>query len=100
MSKTFGEWYQKTNKTEDENKLTLLAFKIIAILYNILLTTFIKLLETGWSAPRPGRFTTGKDLVPIVQEAGWATGPVWTGAENLAQTGIRSPDRPVRSESP
>ena len=27
---------------------------------------------------------TGKDAVPIVQEAGWAPGPVWTGAENLA----------------
>jgi hypothetical protein len=40
------------------------------------------------SAPRPGRFTPGKDPVPIVQEAGWATGPVWTGAENLAPTGI------------
>ena len=25
--------------------------------------------------------------------------PVWTGAENLAPTGIRSPDRPSRSES-
>jgi len=24
--------------------------------------------------------------------------PVWTGAENLAPTGIRSPDRPARSE--
>jgi hypothetical protein len=34
VSKTFGEWYQKTNKTEDTNKLTLLAFKIIAILHN------------------------------------------------------------------
>jgi hypothetical protein len=31
VSKKFGEWYQKTNKTEDTNKLTLLAFKIIAI---------------------------------------------------------------------
>jgi hypothetical protein len=30
----FGDWYQKTNKTEDTNKLTLFAFKIIAILYN------------------------------------------------------------------
>jgi hypothetical protein len=30
----FGEWYQKTNKTEDTNKLTLLTFKIIAILHN------------------------------------------------------------------
>jgi hypothetical protein len=27
VSETFGEWYQKTNKTEDTNKLTLLAFK-------------------------------------------------------------------------
>ena len=42
----FGEWYQKTNKTEDTNKLTLLAFKIIAILHSTLLATFIKLLET------------------------------------------------------
>jgi hypothetical protein len=40
----FGEWYQKTNKTEDTNKLTLLAFKILAILHNTLLATFIKLL--------------------------------------------------------
>jgi hypothetical protein len=37
--------------------------------------------------------------VPIVQEAGWAPGPVWTGAVNLASTGIRSPDRPARSQS-
>ena len=44
-------------------------------------------------------FTPGKDLVPIVQEAGQASGPVWTGAENLAPTGIRSPDRPARRQS-
>ena len=25
-----------------------------------------------------------KDQVPIVQEAGWTPGQVWTGAENLA----------------
>ena len=42
-------------------------------------------------------FTPGKDPVPIVQEAGWAPGPVWTGAENLAPNGIRSPDRPASS---
>jgi len=29
----------------------------------------------------------GKDPVPIVQEAGWAPGRVWTGAEYLAPTG-------------
>jgi hypothetical protein len=44
VSKMFGEWYHKTNKLEDTNKLTLLAFKIIAILHNTLLATFIKLL--------------------------------------------------------
>jgi hypothetical protein len=42
----------------------------------------------GWSAPRPDRFTPGKDPVPIVQEAGWAPGPVWTCATNFAPTGI------------
>jgi hypothetical protein len=44
LSEKFGEWYQKTNKTEDTNKLTLLAFKIIAILHNTMLSPFIKLL--------------------------------------------------------
>jgi hypothetical protein len=42
--------------------------------------------------PRP--HYPGKDPVPIVQEAGWAPGLVWTGAENLAPTRIRA-----RSES-
>jgi len=52
-----------------------------------------------WSTPRPGRFTPGKDPVLIVWEAGWAPAPVWTDAENLIPTGIRSPDRQTRSES-
>ena len=34
----------------------------------------------------PAALPPVKDQVPIVQEAGWATGPVWTGAENLAPT--------------
>jgi hypothetical protein len=38
----------------------------------------------GWSTPRPGPFTPGKHPVSIVQEAGWAPGPFWTGAENFA----------------
>jgi hypothetical protein len=41
----FGEWYQKTKKAEDTNKLTLLAFKIVIILHNTRLATFIKLVE-------------------------------------------------------
>jgi len=32
-----------------------------------------------------------KNPVPIVQGARCAPGPVWTGAENFAHTGIRSP---------
>ena len=55
----------------------------------------------GWGVsvtPRP-LFTPGKDPVLIVQEAGWAPGPVWTAVENLAPTGILSPDRPARSQS-
>ena len=53
---------------------------------------------SGWSMPRPDRFTPGKDSVPIVEEGGCAPGPVWKGAENLAPTGIRSPDHSSRSE--
>jgi hypothetical protein len=37
------------------------------------------------------------DAVSKVQEAGWVPGPVWTVAETLAPTGIRSPDCPARS---
>ena len=33
------------------------------------------------STPRP-HFTPGKDPVPIVQEAGWAPGPVWKGGKS------------------
>jgi len=44
-------------------------------------------------------FTPWKNTISIVQEAGWAPGPVWTGAENLAPTGIRIPDRPARRQS-
>jgi hypothetical protein len=41
------------------------------------------------SASRPGRFLPpGKDSGPIVQDAGWVPGPVWTGAENLAPPGF------------
>jgi len=44
----------------------------------------------GWGVsvtPRP-HITPRKDPVPIVQEAGWASGPVWTGAEKLVPPGF------------
>jgi hypothetical protein len=43
-------------------------------------------------------FTPGKDPVPILQKAGWAPGPVWTGGKcSLHWHSI--PDRPARSQS-
>jgi len=49
-------------------------------------------IRRGWgvSVTTQPLFTPGEDPVPIVLEAGWAPGPVWTGAENLAPTRIRS----------
>jgi len=43
----------------------------------------------GWLTKRPSRFSPRKDPVSIVYEAGWAPGPVWTVAKNLAPTQIR-----------
>jgi hypothetical protein len=48
--------------------------------------------------PHPGRFIPGKNPVPIVQEAGWTPGPVWTGAKNLAYFTIPSPGSPAHNE--
>ena len=47
------------------------------------------------STPRP-YFTPGKDPVPILQEAGWAPGPVWTGGKSRPHRDS-IPDRPARS---
>ena len=47
----------------------------------------------------PAALLLWKRPVPIVEEAGWAPGSVWTGAENVAPIGIRSPDRPALNES-
>jgi len=57
--------------------------------------------RSGWRVSITPRrlFTPGKDPVPILQETGWAPESVWTGAEYLAPTGIRSPDPPARSQS-
>ena len=41
--------------------------------------------------------TPGKEPVPTVQETEWASEPVSRGVENIAPTGIRSPDHPAGS---
>ena len=54
----------------------------------------------GWvvsSTPRP-HFTPGKDPVPILREAGWAPGPVWTGGKSRPHRDS-IPDRPARSQA-
>jgi hypothetical protein len=56
-------------------------------------------MGVGGQHHAPAAFTPGKVSILIVQEAGWASEPVWIGAENLASTGIRSLDLPARSES-
>jgi len=40
-----------------------------------------------------------KDLVPIVQEAGWMPGPIWIDAKNLPPAWVRSLGRPSHRES-
>ena len=44
--------------------------------------------------------TPGKETrYPLHRNLGGTPGSVWTVADYLAPTGIRSPDRPARSES-
>ena len=47
--------------------------------------------------PQP-HFTPRKDPVPILQEAGWATGPVWTDRKSRPHRDS-IPDRPARSQA-
>ena len=44
----------------------------------------------GWvvSSTPWAHFTPGKDPVPILQEAGWAPGPVWTGGKISSPPGF------------
>ena len=68
-------------------------------MYSPTLPSTLALDRGGCSMPRPGSFTRGKDPVSIVLEAGWATGPVWMGMENLTPTRIRSSNHTARGES-
>ena len=44
----------------------------------------------------PAVLNSGKEPVPILREAGWDTGPVWTGGKYLHHRDS-IPDRPARS---
>jgi len=54
----------------------------------------------GWLTPRPGQFSPGKETrYAFYRSTGWTQEQVLTGAENIAPTGVRFPDRAARSES-
>jgi len=55
-------------------------------------------MGVGVKRHAPAAIAPSKDPVPILQEAGWSPGPFWIGEKNIAPTGIRSPDRPARTE--
>ena len=46
----------------------------------------------------PAASTPGKDPIPIVQEAGWSPGQVWTGGKSRPHRDS-IPDRPAHSQS-
>ena len=39
-------------------------------------------MRVGGQPHAPAASTPGKDPVPILQEAGWAPGPIWTGGRS------------------
>jgi len=54
----------------------------------------------GWGCQphAPAALTPGKDPVPILQEAGWTPGSVWTGGKSRPHRDS-IPDRPTCSQS-
>jgi hypothetical protein len=70
--------------------------------YSCTLSLTSALDRGGWSTPRSGRCTSEKDPIPVVQEAVWKAGAVWTRAENLAHHGdsITGPSSPYRVTVP
>ena len=56
-------------------------------------------MRVGGQHHAPTAESRERNPVPIVQEAGWVPRSVWTSAEKIFLSGIRSPDRPDRSES-
>jgi hypothetical protein len=46
-------------------------------------------MEVGAQCHALAALLLGKGLVPIVHEAGWASGPVWTGMEKRKSIGLQ-----------
>jgi len=59
-----------------------------------------RLNDGGWPAPHVGRFTAEKQIrYPLYRRLEWALGSGWEGPENIANTGVRIPNRPALSEA-
>jgi hypothetical protein len=58
-----------------------------------------RLKVCGVSTPQPCRFAPQeRDPASICQDACWASGPIWTGKDNLAAAGVGTLDPSARSE--
>jgi len=53
-------------------------------------------MGVGGQHHAPTNLPPRKEVFPIIQEAEWASGPVSTGAENLAPTRIRTSNKKGR----
>jgi hypothetical protein len=69
--------------------------------------TGVSLLTHNPSTTRAGVANTTQRLysqarnpIPIVKGPEWALGLVWRDMQNLAPTGVRTPDHPACSKSP
>jgi len=74
------------------------AMKFLRVSRGIVLL-FSRTFGTRWGGGQPhvsAASTPGKDTASIVQEAGWAPGPVWTGGKYRPYRDS-IPDRPARS---
>ena len=68
--------------------------------YSSILSLISALDGEGWSTPRPGRFTPGKESrYPLYRRLGGPQDQSGRFRKISPSTGIRSPDRPTRSES-
>jgi len=86
MTETAGRW----GKNSKVHPITCLAGPEGGQRCNYTLYLTLVLGGSGCSTPRLRSFSPWNDLVPILYEAGWTSGPVWTGVENLGPNGIRS----------
>ena len=82
-----------TNKTNKCTSLKLYFYtQFVLTLTCVCLHTWDQMVS-GWSQPHRGLLTSGKDPIPIIQEAEWDPGPVSAAVENFSHLRIQSLER-------